>query len=280
MKSTASLQHVVPTANTYLSKEQLLLNRKFAHIEDTFHKRRGLDAIASSEIIFTMTAAVAPLPIPLQIPDSTSEARKRRREILSSQRNAVSALDASKPLPVVKAPEAKRRKTDTAKPKTAKKPQMKYDPDVPMTKEEAAAWRREQRRKRNRESAAASRQRQRDRITELEGEVEDWKIKFDAMMDKIKKLEEVSGKKPEDYWRPEQSLVMVESVSKFVSPPSSPGHSPFSSPVASPVASSSFVIPTVKVTPSAGFENKVMVGAQEHSDNLISRQATSRIIHP
>ena len=48
---------------------------------------------------------------------------------------------------------------------------MKYDPDVPMTKEEATVWRREQRRKRNRESAAASRQRQRDRIQELEEEV-------------------------------------------------------------------------------------------------------------
>jgi bZIP transcription factor len=70
-----------------------------------------------------------------------------------------------------------------------KKPQMKYDPDVPMTKEEAAAWRREQRRKRNRESAAASRQRQRDRIDELERELGSWKTMYGDVMDKIKQLE-------------------------------------------------------------------------------------------
>lgn len=71
-----------------------------------------------------------------------------------------------------------------------KKPQMKYDPDVPMSKEEATAWRREQRRKRNRESAAASRQRQRDRISELEAEVARYKKAFDAVQAQIKSLEE------------------------------------------------------------------------------------------
>eukprot|EP00559_Dactyliosolen_fragilissimus_P004677 CAMPEP_0184860068 /NCGR_PEP_ID=MMETSP0580-20130426/5022_1 /TAXON_ID=1118495 /ORGANISM="Dactyliosolen fragilissimus" /LENGTH=171 /DNA_ID=CAMNT_0027357025 /DNA_START=27 /DNA_END=539 /DNA_ORIENTATION=- len=55
-----------------------------------------------------------------------------------------------------------------------KQVQKRYDPDVPMSKEEEQAWRREQRRKRNRESAAASRQKQRDRIFELEAEVDDW----------------------------------------------------------------------------------------------------------
>lgn len=61
----------------------------------------------------------------------------------------------------------------------SKRPQMKYDPSVPMTKEETSAWRREQRRKRNRESAAACRKRQRDRISELEDVVAGWKAKFD-----------------------------------------------------------------------------------------------------
>eukprot|EP00565_Helicotheca_tamesis_P005609 CAMPEP_0185723734 /NCGR_PEP_ID=MMETSP1171-20130828/474_1 /TAXON_ID=374046 /ORGANISM="Helicotheca tamensis, Strain CCMP826" /LENGTH=410 /DNA_ID=CAMNT_0028391483 /DNA_START=41 /DNA_END=1276 /DNA_ORIENTATION=+ len=73
------------------------------------------------------------------------------------------------------------------------KHQRKYEPDVPMTKEEASSWRREQRRKRNRESAAASRQRQRDRISELEAEVEDWKTKFAAVMEKLRVLEESKG---------------------------------------------------------------------------------------
>ncbi|KAL7503689.1 hypothetical protein ACHAXN_002862 [Cyclotella atomus] len=71
-----------------------------------------------------------------------------------------------------------------------KRPQMKYDPEVPLSKEETSAWRREQRRKRNRESAAACRKRQRDRITELEVEVSEWKAKFD---DAIRKLGQIEG---------------------------------------------------------------------------------------
>ena len=84
------------------------------------------------------------------------------------------------------------------KKKGLKKPQMKYDPDVPMTKEQAAVWRREQRRKRNRESAAASRQRQRDRISELEVELNGWKSKFDAVMKKIDEMEEIARMKVTD----------------------------------------------------------------------------------
>jgi hypothetical protein len=71
-----------------------------------------------------------------------------------------------------------------------KRPQMKYDPEVPLSKEETSAWRREQRRKRNRESAAACRKRQRDRISELEVEVSEWKAKFD---DAIRKLGQIEG---------------------------------------------------------------------------------------
>jgi len=68
----------------------------------------------------------------------------------------------------------------------AKRPQLKYDPDLPMTKDQTRAWRREQRRKRNRESAAACRKRQRDLISILEGEVAEWKAKFDNALSKIK----------------------------------------------------------------------------------------------
>ncbi|GFH59276.1 hypothetical protein CTEN210_15752 [Chaetoceros tenuissimus] len=82
---------------------------------------------------------------------------------------------------------------DCIKTAKGKRPQMRYEPDVPMTKEEAAVWRREQRRKRNRESAAASRQRQRDRITELEKEVDDWKIKFQNAINRLQDLEKLYG---------------------------------------------------------------------------------------
>lgn len=149
-----------------------------------------------------MTAAVvAPLPLhsapDFTMPENSAEARKRRREILSTQRgvspDAVTSHEGSS----VTAPSNPRKRkmseeSDSAKNKP-KKPQMKYEPDVPMTKEEAAIWRREQRRKRNRESAAASRQRQRDRITELEGELDEWKTKYADTMGKIREMEQKLG---------------------------------------------------------------------------------------
>ena len=75
---------------------------------------------------------------------------------------------------------------------------MKYDPSVPMSKEETSAWRREQRRKRNRESAAACRKRQRDRISELEMEVNEWKAKFDDALLKLKDMDGESAKELEE----------------------------------------------------------------------------------
>jgi uncharacterized protein YhaN len=228
-----------------------------------------------------MTAAVAPLPMPLQIVDSSADARKRRREILVSQRNAeatMKAIEPMIPMAVVSEAATKRRKLNASEASKAKKPQMKYDPEVPMTKEEAAVWRREQRRKRNRESAAASRQRQRDRIAELEVEVDGWKDKFDSMMKKIKDLEQVSGKSVDDYMSPEQSRILLEvTTATFVSPPTSPGHSGYMSEDAelSPVASSS-LINAARVTPTVGLVKKIIGKIElEHSDKMISRQATS-----
>jgi len=80
----------------------------------------------------------------------------------------------------------------------AKRPQMKYDPAVPMSKEETSAWRREQRRKRNRESAAACRKRQRDRISELDVEVNEWKTKFEDALMKLKGVDGESAKELEE----------------------------------------------------------------------------------
>lgn len=71
----------------------------------------------------------------------------------------------------------------------ARRPQMKYDPSVPMSKEATSVWRREQRRKRNRESAAACRRRQRDRISELEGEAAGWRAKFEEALGRLAELE-------------------------------------------------------------------------------------------
>jgi hypothetical protein len=227
--------------------------------------------------------AVAP-----QQPESSAEARKRRREILALQRSvSVSpsdlALSPIEPIPVVSAAEVpcKRRKVEQTKDgKPAKKPQMKYDPDVPMTKEEATVWRREQRRKRNRESAAASRQRQRDRIVELEIEVEGWQTKFDDIMAKITKLEKLAAEK--NLTVPPQSELLIsipKGVSKLVSPPSSPGHSTYAdSPQASPVASSVSALVDSSQVSKERIANQLMEEAgkhSQHSDKMISRQAVS-----
>jgi chromosome segregation ATPase len=70
-----------------------------------------------------------------------------------------------------------------------KKTQIRYDPEIPMNKDQLAAWRREARRVRNRESAAASRQRIRNRISELEDEVSQWKARYSQAMQRLEALE-------------------------------------------------------------------------------------------
>lgn len=72
-----------------------------------------------------------------------------------------------------------------------KKTQIRYDPDIPMNKEQLAAWRREARRVRNRESAAASRQRIRNRITELEEELDSWRSKYNQAIERLEHLEQL-----------------------------------------------------------------------------------------
>lgn len=142
--------------------------------------------------------------------NGAAEARKRRKEIIQSQRGEteVSATTKSEePKDTASKPEKKppkKRKFDEAKSKAAaaaaaaaaaeaeekKKTQIRYDPEVPMDKEQLAAWRREARRVRNRESAAASRQRIRNRINELEDEVGQWKSKYTQAMERLSSLQQ------------------------------------------------------------------------------------------
>ena len=74
-------------------------------------------------------------------------------------------------------------------PTSQKRPQLKYDPSVPMSPLETSAWRAEQRRKRNRESAAACRRKQREMVSVLEVEVANWKRKFDDAIALVKARE-------------------------------------------------------------------------------------------
>mmetsp|Transcript_20548 Transcript_20548/g.44601 ORF Transcript_20548/g.44601 Transcript_20548/m.44601 type:complete len:319 (+) Transcript_20548:105-1061(+) len=158
-------------------------------------------------------SAVSSMPVPYNVisaADPTALARKRRREIsmdstgaledataLSIATHKIPKIEPTTSIPLMSMMSAPLLVATVAQPivtvrqtEGAKRPQMKYDPSVPMTKEETSAWRREQRRKRNRESAAACRRRQRDRISELEDEVSDWKGKFD---DALRKLKEADG---------------------------------------------------------------------------------------
>lgn len=73
-----------------------------------------------------------------------------------------------------------------------KKTQIRYDPSVPMSKEQLAAWRREARRVRNRQSAAASREKIRNRIQELEDEANEWKLKYEEAAQRLKELESMT----------------------------------------------------------------------------------------
>eukprot|EP00557_Chaetoceros_sp_GSL56_P014714 CAMPEP_0176479364 /NCGR_PEP_ID=MMETSP0200_2-20121128/1700_1 /TAXON_ID=947934 /ORGANISM="Chaetoceros sp., Strain GSL56" /LENGTH=286 /DNA_ID=CAMNT_0017875403 /DNA_START=123 /DNA_END=983 /DNA_ORIENTATION=+ len=114
-------------------------------------------------------------------------ARKKRKEIISNLRlqNTTKRLKEEEDDHTIST-------QDTDKTTTKTKYQNHYEPDIPMTKEQAAEWRKEARRKRNRESAAASRNKVRNRIAELEQEVQDWKDKYSTLLTRIESLEQVA----------------------------------------------------------------------------------------
>jgi hypothetical protein len=76
---------------------------------------------------------------------------------------------------------------------TGIKRQSRYDPGVTMNRDELKVWRKEARRVRNRESAAQSRTRNRDRITELESDVDAVTSKYRAALQRIVELEAASS---------------------------------------------------------------------------------------
>lgn len=118
------------------------------------------------------------------------------------------------------------------------KKHARYVPEVPMTKAELSAWRKEARRVRNRESAAASRQKTRSRIEELEGEVETLQEKYIQALQRIADLENSvrDSVAPERFCRdmirgPGPAPVATSSLvhreaSVTVSPPQSPRSEP------------------------------------------------------
>ncbi|KAL9178322.1 hypothetical protein ACHAXT_001750 [Thalassiosira profunda] len=124
-------------------------------------------------------AAAAALPVPAAAAVPTGFRKKGSAKV---------------PAAVAAAAAASRPSAESADGKP-KKSQIQYNPDVPMTKEQLTAWRREMRRVRNRESAAASRRKVRDRIEELEEEVAVWKRRYEEVMNRLGGKAEGGGKK-------------------------------------------------------------------------------------
>jgi bZIP transcription factor len=172
---------------------------------------------ASSAMLSTVAPPPPPMSSTLMMDQpSPSDARKHRRELLALQRTV-----STSPCTFVTcnndAPSSAHESS------ASRKPQMKYDPDVPMTKEEAAIWRREQRRQRNRLSAAQSREKQRHRIVELESELDEWKGKYAAVQAKIDSLlAQKTSTVTDDEARATSPIPSTVASKSIVSPSASP----------------------------------------------------------
>lgn len=159
--------------------------------------------------------------------DAALEARQRRmeRRRASSRRAADAENDeAYEPDDSEEEqapPPVKKRKTPLSQIRGIKK-QARYEPEVPMSKEELAAWRKEARRVRNRESAAASRQKTRQRIEELEAQVDVLQSKYEVALRRIAELEQV--KLHDNLPEPTKVLSSIkeDGTPNHVSPPLSP----------------------------------------------------------
>jgi hypothetical protein len=131
--------------------------------------------------------------------DSTSAARARKRRIELRKRSTADkdedvVDDDQKSTESIKRARVDDEMVDpvTSKPRpslTGIKKQSRYDPGVPLDREELREWRKVARRVRNRESAADSRKRNRDRVTELEGEVDILQSRYSAALQRIVELE-------------------------------------------------------------------------------------------
>lgn len=132
------------------------------------------------------TAAV---PDPMAAASTTAGGKKKKAAAAKATAKEPAKKD-KEPVAVVVAAETVTAAASSSK--ADKKAQISYTPDVNMSKEQLTAWRREMRRVRNRESAAASRRKVRDRIEELEEEVNVWKKRYAEVMAKLGDGEEVA----------------------------------------------------------------------------------------
>lgn len=101
--------------------------------------------------------------------------------------------------------------------------QPNYEPPEghTMSKDELSSWRKNQRRLRNRQSAAASRQKQKDRIEELEAEVESLKTRL-KFYEKSFPLSTSTSVQPPQAPLPPPPTYLTRQRSVPISPPNSP----------------------------------------------------------
>jgi hypothetical protein len=221
------------------------------------------------------------------IVSTQTSARKRRKEILASQKMAKRQrcesedgeerdnnlcrnehiIPANSTSPSKESRQSRRTKNKvTSRAKVAQsytKYQNRYDPGVQMSKEEEAEWRREARRQRNRESAANSRNKVRNRIQELEKEVIDWEGKYASLMKRIELLEKSAL------------------ASKTIDIPScvstgSEEHQELSTPLVSSCPSSNNIISPIEQQSQSIAQQNVTNDEDHHVIEIISRPAVSR----
>jgi len=155
------------------------------------------------------------------IADATDNKPPKKRKVAVAVDSSSSSLRKNSSNKKGKSPDGE---IDHSDENNLKKSQIRYDPEVPMSKDQLAAWRREARRVRNRESAAASRQRIRSRITELEEEVGDWKTKYNHAIQRLDALEKcvavnTSGQQQE---QPSLALAASQQQQQQLVPPQPP----------------------------------------------------------
>ncbi|KAL3923882.1 MAG: hypothetical protein SGILL_001392, partial [Bacillariaceae sp.] len=211
--------------------------------------------------------------------DTNSDAARKRRIAV---RNSKRCPSPGEP------PEAKRLRVEeheddvlaepvTSKPKphiTGIKKQSRYDPGVPMNREELKAWRKEARRVRNRESAAASRKKNREQVTELQEEVDSLKTKYAAALKLIIDLEASRSLNDCATFTPPSLLRqdLMEAQGTSSSRPSSPG-APTVSPPLSPATEASASGEDMFFGASLPLSAKILPGADANHDASSSTEA-------
>ncbi len=136
--------------------------------------------------IAAAAAAAAAVPVPMVDDAAVGNIKNNNEEppaLPTEPMKQPAAKKKKKSTPTIA--KAEKNVDESIRNNTSKKTQVTYNPEISMTKEQLTTWRREQRRVRNRESAAASRRKVRDRIGELEDEVDIWKRRYQEVMARL-----------------------------------------------------------------------------------------------